>query len=218
VTASTLSFGCSATLEPPNCASFPGYGNFLVTAGSATTGDFEPYENRPGFVGNLNIAGQPINTPFSLPDWLLLGQDIPGTGDDVSFELTFIFEGNLAPCQLAPGNTNCTPGTEIGLPFVSPYNLTQSGGPNTTASFSVLGLVHSPTGDISNFTGTFSADFAGQTIDDLLADFLADGTIVAPWSADYVSVFTPIPEPGTVVSAIAGLALIAVGAYRRRRA
>jgi hypothetical protein len=68
----------------------------------------------------------------------------------------------------------------------------------------------------SNWIGTWSADFVGQTIADLQAAFLPGGPgfIISPYSADLVITF--VPEPMTLLTFGTGTALLAL--HRRRRA
>jgi hypothetical protein len=88
---------------------------------------------------------------------------------------------------------------------------------STTVTLLMTGIVFdtlTPT-LISTWVGTFTAQFSGQTIAGLLADFAANGFIDTSFSASKVTVFSPVPEP--TIMALFGTALIAGGLRARRR-
>lgn len=153
---------------------------------------------------DLNSAVHPLGVPFFLPDFLTF-EDDPG----LSLNLTFVAPCNPADCLF--------PGT----PF-NAYQQVVGGVVRTTVEMALKGTATDSTpnsGPItveSNWIGTWSSDFIGQTIADLQAAFLPGGPgfIISPYSADLTITF--IPEPMTLLTFGTGTALLAL--HRRRRA
>ena len=157
---------------------------------------------------DLNLFAQPPG-PAGFPplaNFLTFDAD-PG----LSFTLTGIAACNPADCFL-PGR---------------PFNIfetfnTTTGDFDTTVQMGVNGTVQDTTGpngtgEISDFIGSYTATFTGQSIADLVADFAADGEITAGYDAEFlVSIPSQIPEPATLLTFGAGTALLA--AHRRRKA
>ena len=113
--------------------------------------------------------------------------------------------------------------TELG-PFVtcpaaagpnSAFGFAQTPG-GTTVTLVMTGIVFDSLTPnlVSQWTGIFTAQFPGQTIAQLLAQFATDGFIDTSFSASKITVFQ-VPEPGML--ALLGTALIAGAARARRR-
>ena len=228
VGATFLTFLCDGLLMP--CAA--NYGDFMVGGPASQTGSFSIYANDTGFIHSLDNTVQPLNTNFSLPDFLKFNPAGTVIPPDISLELTFIFLGVNGQAQCgSPANPNqvpaqtCTPqiaalisaNNPMGL---SPFNLanTQTG---STASFDVGGIAHRlSTGETSIFRGEFSATFTStpnttdKSYQALLATLSTGGTISSTYSATFAA--TIIPEPGTTALVLGGLLVLAGTSFRRR--
>jgi len=185
-----------------------GFGNEFVVLPS-TAGDYFDFLNLSfGDALDLNTLLQPVG-PAGFPplaNFLTFDAD-PG----LSFTLTGIASCDPATCFV--------PGTAFNA--FQTFNNT-SGVFDTTVQMSVRGTVQdvtgpNGTGEVSNFTGSYTATFTGQSIASVLADFLADNEINAGYDAEFVvSIPSQIPEPATLLTFGAGTALMA--AHRRRKA
>jgi hypothetical protein len=182
-------------------------GSFLVGLGNS--GDFTaapPLSS--GTELDLDSTVTPANTVINVPGYLTLAA-MP----NVVFDLNFIFGGVFGPgqCFAAPAvGQNCTPPFP---PPISPLNLTntQTG---STASFSVKGIVtNTNTGEESNFTGVYTAQF-NIPYQTLLNTVIGGGTVDATYSGTFT--VTPIPEPGTESLAIGTLLVLAGFGFRRK--
>lgn len=188
-----------------------GGGIFSVTGG---TGSFTPPPfDAPLFTGKIKnldsaLANQPTGTPFVFPNFLTFDSDLP-----TSFELRYIFVGTngIAGCSAAipMGGQVCTPG---GPGAGSPFNLQNNSPTQSTASFTVKGLVYNGP-DVMNFTGIFTTPFPTQSFQDVLAVLSSKGSVTAPYAAQFT--ITAVPEPGSF--ALVGVTLAGAAALRRRR-
>jgi hypothetical protein len=143
---------------------------------------------------------------------------------DIALDLRFIFLGvnPQAPCTAAPAvGQTCTPAfaglvTAANPLGLSAFNLqnTQTG---STASFSVSGTARRiSTGEVSNFSGVYTAQFAGMSYQQLLNTLATGGSVNnASYSATFMS--TVIPEPETTALVLGGLLLVVGGSFRRFR-
>ena len=214
VGATFLNFVCNTDLTA-SCPS--GYGNFTITP--PATGSFVPFLGSEGFISNLTQATAPINQPFSLPNFVTIDSIVPA---EIALDLTFIFTGvgGQASCLLppAPGQT-CTPAipalvtasNPLGL---SPFTLanTQTG---SSATFSVAGSARNVlTGEISSFTGIFTAQF-NEFYQQYLGTIATGGTITNSYSATFQATLLPVPEASTVTMLVGGLLLLG-GMLRRK--
>ena len=218
VGATFLNFVCNTSVTPTCPAN---YGNFLVT--SPSTGSFAPYSGDQGFIHNLSQAAQPINQAFSLSNFVMFdpaGTVIP---PDIALDLTFIFPGvsgqvGCLAATPAAGQT-CTPAlaalvTASNLLGLSPFNLqnTQTG---STASFSIAGNARRiSTGEISSFTGVFTAQF-NVPFQEYLDDIANGQSITNSYSATFLATINPVPEASSLTMLLGGL-LVAGGILRRR--
>jgi hypothetical protein len=180
---------------------------------SAQQGDFTILAGTTGTI--QNIANPPDATgPLDQPDFITFAAD-----PDISITLTFLLPGidGAAGCTDTPPAAGqvCTPD----VPDQSPFNLQNTSATSSTASFNILGLeVDSATGDTIPITGAFTTPFTSMNFQQLLA--MVDGapppiggTITTPFSAQ---LSTSLPEPGTSVELMMGVAAIGIGLYRKK--
>lgn len=228
VEALVLNFLCSGFASGGTCPA--GSGDFSVGTGAATTGSFEPYEGRAGFILGINNLAQPLNTPFNLANWITFESD-GGFTSDIALDLQFIPLGVSGQGQCAAPEAAgqiCTPvipalvgpNNPLGL---SAFNL-QNTGNGSSASFGVSGIAtRLSTGEQSQFNGIFVAQFSntpGQfdaSYQDVLAELSTGGSVTNTFAASFNSTFTPIPEPGTMTLMGLGGLLVAAGSVYRRR-
>lgn len=188
-------------------------GDFTVLT---STGTFAQYNGTFGLITDINNVSQPLNTPFSLPNFMTF--DLNG---NESIELNFIPLGTDTPSLTCAGLSHCTPEnpalvTPANPMGLSAFNLDQ-GSTGTTASFYVMGTIHDSSGASAPLTGTFSIPFNGDTPQQALAAFLASLSNVPPGLAVTYGgnfTFTIVPEPVSV--GLVGAGLLALGLFRRR--
>jgi hypothetical protein len=221
-----LLFNCNPGITLAPCpAPAPQTGNFTTTGASAS---FAPYTTQGGYEQSLSQATTPLNQTFLLSNFLIFSNTVgnPVLPPDIALDLRFIFLG-VNPntgfvnggCPTFVPNTAqpCTPAfaglvTAANPNGLSAFNLqnTQTG---STASFSVMGTSRRiSTGEVSNFTGVFSAQFTSP-YQSLLATLGSGGTVTNSYSATFTS--TVIPEPETTVLVLGGLLLVVGGCFRR---
>jgi hypothetical protein len=149
--------------------------------------------------------------------------DVPfGAGAIPNF-MTFAGHPNLAfnLGSLGPGvaNTVCPDTFNAADPVCSivagSVFVVRPGAAGATVTVSAFGTATDASADVSNWQGTFSVDFAGETPFDLQQRFLNTGTITSGHSGSFVATFV-IPEPSTIV--LLGSSLVALGLIRRRMA
>lgn len=220
VGATVLNFVCNNALT----ASCPaGYGNFVVSP--PVSGSFLPYSGDTGFVRNLSQATAPINEQISLPNFVMFNPAGTVVPPDIALDLTFIFAGPVgaqAGCAMAipmAGQT-CTPAGIPGLitasnPLgLSPFILVNTP-VGSSATFSVMGTARRiSTGEISNFTGIFTAQFT-DFFQEYLPTIATGGTITNSYSATFEATLIPVPEASSITLLLGGLLL--VGGILRRR-
>jgi len=173
-------------------------GDLAVTGGagifSALTGG--------GTIHDLNSAGQPVGTTFSLADFLVV-TNLPAW----DWTATFIFPGlySDAACALSPAvGQQCTPFA------LSPFNLVNTAGGGSTAGYSLIGTATDGVGGQYSFTANFTTQF-GVPYQTYLPGILAGTPADSSWSGT-ISV-DQVPEPATFFLISAGL--IGVGLIRR---
>lgn len=207
-TFTALNFTCSTG----SCS--PGQGSFAID-GTASTGTFAGLGGQTGNIMDINNSSTPPGQTVSLSNFLTL----PG----VSFTLTKLDLGTGGPCPPASGTT-CTPTSPALVTPSNPLGKTgtifEDTSAGAVAEFSVNAdaMVTSASGQITPYTGTFSATFNGMTTAQVLADLSSAGSISTPFSATFnpSPTTSTVPEPSTASFAILGLLLLLAGAGVRR--
>lgn len=208
VGATFLNWACDAPGGPACPANT---GNFAITSSTLT---FAQYNGTFGFAKDLNSVSQPLNTPFSLPNFITFALN-----NNESIELTFIPLGTDTPSATCAALTHCTPevaalvapSNPLGL---SSFNLDQNG-TGTSATFGIRGIIHDIGGGTGQLTGIYTAQFDNQTPSGVLALFAGAGAngLASTYSAQFS--FTVVPEP--VSLSLMGLGLLGLGLLRIRR-
>ncbi len=205
--ATTFNWSCnqpsdSACTPPPAAA-----GDFAV---SGSTGSFAEYNTTFGLVKDINNTAQPLNTTFSLPNFMTFDLN-----SDLTIELTFIPLGTDPASTDCAGLTHCTPQNG---PLVSPsnpaglsaFNLDQSGS-ETTLTFGVLGVVHQVGGATGNLSGLYTVQFAGSNPQQALALAESGSNILYSATLSLPPAQTSAPEPTSIFLSgigLVGLALV----------
>jgi hypothetical protein len=189
-----------------------GTGTFNV--GGSSTGTFAPLAGTTGLSKDLNLlAGQPVNNPFLLANFLTFAAAPP-----VRLDLNFIHAGvfGSASCGAAPApGQTCTPSfaalvspaNPLGL---SPLNLmnTQTG---SMASLSLAGVavnVTPPSTAASPFAGSVTTQF-GVPYQSVLATLASGGALSASYSATFAAGGSAVP--GTLQVGTPSLSLSSTG-------
>jgi len=230
VAQTSIVFNCPTTLDGATCPAPAGEGNFIINSGTGVTSS---YVSTGGYITDLSETTTPLNTPFTLANWL--------TFDGVSFNLASTVLGPPLPtgnsgqadCLLAPApGQTCTPviTSLVGSPNdpmgLSNFNL-QNTANGFTASFDVNGTVTGLPGEGSTpyyFNGQFTATVPNYTsYQAALAAFAGlSPTTPLPFQFSYAASFnifqTAVPEPGYLVMLAGFGILLAVGGiYRKSR-
>jgi hypothetical protein len=109
--ATSLTWNCNQPGDTA-CTSPPAnQGDFAV---SASTGSFAEYNSTFGLITDINNATQPLNTLFSLPDFITFDLN-----SDITVELTFIPLGNDTPSATCATLSHCTPQNNL---LITPSN------------------------------------------------------------------------------------------------
>nr|AEQ20568.1 hypothetical protein [uncultured bacterium CSLD10] len=210
VGATFLNWNCDAPMGPACPASS---GNFAV---DSSTNTFSQYNGTFGFMKDLSNTSQPLNTTFSLPNFITFALN-----SNEAIDLSFIPLGTDTPSADCAGLAHCTP--EISLlanattnPLgLSSFNLDQIS-TGTSATFGVLGTIRDSSGSSAPISGTYTAQFDGQSPQDVLNLFRTAGAsgLNSTYSAQFS--FTVVPEP--MAFSLVGIGLVGLGLLRRRRA
>jgi len=201
------SFGLSAT-DIDFLPAGGGTGSFTVGPGFQQTGSFVPLAGTAGTIKDLNVLFAPVGVPISLPDFMLFAAD-----PNINFRLAFIPPGVFSSAQcgaIAAAGQTCTPFAG------SPFNFTNTTASSSLVSFSVAGNVQNvATNEFSSFEGTFAAQFASLSYQQLLAVVNGGGTVTTSYVGTFVvGTQGTVPEPSALWLLCAGI--VAVGLTRRR--
>lgn len=183
-----------------------GIGEIQANA-TGQTGYFSGLAGNVGSAKDLDVAGQPVDMPFSLAGFLTFAS-MP----DLSFELTYILPGSgtMQACGApASAGQSCTL-------TGSPFTLTNVTGSSSIASLVLQGLVRDGSGGpVSKFVGAYSMSFPSQSLQEVLATLSSDGSVTQFFTANFD--VAAIPEPGTLpLLLVAGLALSARRSQRKQ--
>jgi hypothetical protein len=207
----TLTWRCNQPSDT-TCVTPPAnQGDFAITG---STGSFAEYNGTFGLITDVNNALQPLNTPFSLPDFLTFDLN-----NDITIELTFIPLGNDTLSTDCAGLAHCTPLSNLLVTPSNPgglsaYNLDQNS-TGTAVAFGVIGTVHQLGGATADLSGIYSGEFVGLNPQQTLAALSNNTTYGADLSLTLTQ--TNVPEPRlTLLSAAALLGLAFVGSRVRR--
>jgi hypothetical protein len=172
---------------------------------TASTGDYASLAGTTGTIKNIDNPPYPVDTFFATPFFVTLAG-----APNISFTLQVLLGGvdGSAGCSLAPA-----PG-QICSPSLSPFNLSNSAGGTSTATFVVTGLeVDTLTATSTPFTGVVTAQFT-EPYQTLLSTIASNGTVSTSYSATFT---TAAPEPSSMLTAAGGALLIGVGLLFRKR-
>jgi hypothetical protein len=209
--ATTFTWQCNQPGDAA-CTSPPaGAGDFAV---SASTGSFAEYNTTFGLIKDFNNATQPLNTLFSLPNFMTFDLN-----NDLTIELTFIPLGNDTPSSDCAGLSHCTPqngllSTPANPGGLSAFNL-DSDSTGTALTFGVLGIVHQAGGATADLSGIYTADFSGENPQQALA--LAESGSNSTYSANLSLTLTQTSAPEPTSIFLSGIGLVGLGLVSRAR-
>jgi hypothetical protein len=179
---------------------------------SGSTSTFSPYNNTFGLIKSLNFAAQPLNTNFSLPNFITFELNNTET-----IELTFVPLGIGTPSTDCSGLAICTPESGALLTSNNPGGLSefnlQASGPDTVMTFQVQGTVHDISGQTGTLSGTLTAQIARMNPQQAWAQALAGTNEVFSGQLTVNSV-SGVPEPAT--AGLIGLALMGLLIAKKR--
>jgi len=207
VGATFLNFQCNQPLDT-QCVNAPaGYGDFAV---ANSTQSFAQYNGTFGFIHSIDNASQPLNFPFSLPNFIIFQLN-----NNLTLELTFIPLGTDPLSTTCAGLAHCTPTNPLLVTGANPGGLSafnlDSSSTGTAATFGIYGLAHGSDGSTTGLAGTFTTQFTGLNPEDALKAAL--GGTLSSYSSNIV--LTVVPEPS--VMALAGMGLVCIALIGRRR-
>jgi hypothetical protein len=181
-------------------------GDFAV---SDSTLSFAEYNSTFGLITDINNAAQPLNTLFSLPDFMTFDLN-----SDLTIELTFIPLGNDTVSTTCAGLAHCTPQNNLLITPSNPQGLTafnlDSNLSGTALTFGVIGIVHQAGGATGELSGLSTVEFVGLNPQQTLA-FLEGGNGPLNYSTNLLLTLTQTsaPEPTSIL--LSGIGLLGLG-------
>ena len=204
VTFSSIDFGPPL----PNAA----HGPFNVVL---STGGLVPLipPGTTGLIQDLNSGAQPAGQAFPPPGFLAGFLTFGAPGQLLVLDLDVLYAGINPLGGLCVGaGSSCTP--SLGEPPYSPFNLLNTA-TGSTFQFDASGLAYNNgDGDLTpdaRWVGTFTAQFSGQTYQQVMQTLITQGFVQTSWSAS-ISMLDQVPEPATF--SLIGFGLLALGAVR----
>jgi hypothetical protein len=164
----------------------PGGGSGSFRIGDGVTGNFAGLAGTSGTIQDLSLLAQPVNTPLNLANFITLA-----AAPTLRMDLTGISAGVGGPASCfspaATGQT-CTPPFPALVSASNPLGQSPLTLANTktgsTMSFDLrANAVNAGTGSTSPAAGIVTAQFAGQTYQEVLATIIGGGTVNASFSA-----------------------------------
>lgn len=140
--------------------------------------------------------------------------------DFLTFANTPALVFNLAGYNPGVSNTNCT-GLAVGQSCSvfagSPVILTLTSSGGTAASMGVFGTATDGSGQVSNWTGTFTATINNKSPQTLQALIASGGSFTHTHSGDFNVSFSQVPEPRLISLALAAGLFFGIVVMKRRR-
>jgi hypothetical protein len=194
------------------CTSPPaGVGDFAV---SSSSGSFAEYNATFGLIKDINNAAQPLNTLFSLPNFMTFDLN-----NDLTVELTFIPLGNDPASTDCAGLSQCTPQDNLLITPSNPAGLSalnlDSNGSGTALAFGVVGVVHQIGGATASLSGIYSVEFTGLNPQQTLASVIGGSSAIYEADLTLTGGQTSAPEPTSIF--LSGIGLVALGLVSRAR-
>lgn len=212
---------------------------FGALAGTATSAEAQARLNfegsalvrdQPGSMGeNLlidflvdgEVSGTPTGTAYAIetingeftPE---IGVGTEGVIQDLVINTGGVVDAPINDFLVMGGYTFSLTSAAEGNTF-GPISLFQVGN-STTAAFGVFGTVMGPDFmDARNYQGVFTAQFAGQTPEDVFNAINTGGTLPVSFSAEFiVAEAQVVPEPSTYILLATGLGALGLVGLRRR--
>jgi hypothetical protein len=171
----------------------------ITVDGMTSTGTFAGLGGDTGTITDINSTTTPPGSTVSLANFVT----VPAAS--ATFTLTELDPGTGGACPPV-GSATCTPPGTATI-----FENTATG---SSAEFSVnaTAALTSALGQTTDYTGTFSATFNGESVADVLSMLAGGGSITTPFSATFTPVptTTTVPEPDT--ASLIGLGVILLGA------
>lgn len=206
-----LSFRCNQPGDLQCTVPPAGFGDIAI---ANSTGNFAQYNATFGLIENVNNTVQPLNTRFSVPNWISFDLN-----SQISLELTFLPLGTDPVSATCAGLAHCTPQdnaliTPNDPEGLSGFNLDQTAA-GTTATFLVDGVAHAFDSTTDTYSGILTETFVGFNPEQTLA-YMLEGI-----SQSYVGKITlaetavTVPEPASL--GLLGAGFIGLIGMRRKR-
>jgi hypothetical protein len=180
-------------------------GDFAV---SASTLSFAEYNGTFGLITDINNAAQPLNTSFSLPDFMTFDLN-----SDLTIELTFIPLGNDPVSTTCAGLSHCTPQNNLLITPSNPQGLSafnlDSNLSGTALTFGVIGIVHQAGGATGELSGLYTLEFVGLNPQQTVASLSGSNPFNYSTNLSLTLTQTTAPEPASIL--FCGIGLLGLG-------